>query len=246
MDLVKELQKVPAFSEIPTEDLAWMAERGEVHSFEEGEVFFSRGDVVEHLNILLEGEIEIRLPQKDGVMPLGSLKKGSITGKLPFSRMQSATAGGVIIKSASVFSLHESYFSELIKTSEPITRVLVWEMTDRARDFTIRQRQHEKLLALGKLSAGLSHELNNPASAVLRSAETLKKHLGQTPERFKRVTGIRLTEEQIDAVNQAIFSCAAEGVKHLSLMERTQLEDDLLDWLEDHGVEEPDEIAENL
>lgn len=121
-------------------------------------------------------------------------------------------------------------------------------MTQRVRNFTQAQYQSEKLMSLGKLSAGLSQELNNPASAVVRSAQALKKHLKALPSSFKDVTRIRMEESEVDAVNDMLFKkIEASNQEHeLTLMQRNEREDELAAFLEDHGVEDGYEIAENV
>ena len=159
--------------------------------------------------------------------------------------MKSATAEGIVTGDTSVYSLHESLFPEMIRNHHELVEALVHVMTDRVRDTTRMQQQNDKMMALGKLSAGLAHELNNPSAAVVRSANELKKHLSNTPENFKRVIQIRATEEIVDKVNNLVYSkIASAGKKQLSLMEKTGLEDELTDWLEDNGVNDAYEKVE--
>ena len=68
----------------------------------------------------------------------------------------------------------------MIRDHHELTTALVHTMTTRVREFTKQQQQEEKMMSLGKLSAGLAHELNNPASAMARSAKELKKTSGST------------------------------------------------------------------
>lgn len=103
--------------------------------------------------------------------------------------------------------------------------------------FTKQRQQNEKMMALGKLSAGLAHELNNPSAAVVRSAQELSKHLGFQPEAFKRVIKVIMDETKVDAVNDILFNRIKEGPRNLNMMERTEKEDDLLDWLDDQNIE---------
>jgi signal transduction histidine kinase len=118
-------------------------------------------------------------------------------------------------------------------------------MTDRIRSFTTLQQQNEKLASLGKLSAGLAHELNNPAAAVVRSSEALKKHLKSTPEKFKLIMDIKVNARQVDVVNEVLFSrLQTTENTHLSLMEKTALEDELTDWMDDKDMEDSMEWAE--
>jgi signal transduction histidine kinase len=120
-------------------------------------------------------------------------------------------------------------------------------MSSRIRDFTSFQQQNEKMMALGKLSAGLAHELNNPATAIVRSSDSLMKHLSNTPESFKRVISLKLSDEQVDRVNDILFSkLTSPAPAKLTLRQKTELENDLLDWLEDRGIDDADEITDNL
>ena len=87
-----------------------------------------------------------------------------------------------------------------------LTEIMVQQMTTRVRDFTRQIQQGEKMASLGRLSAGLAHELNNPVSAVVRLADALKSHMKATPERFKAVMSIQLPKDEIDLVNEATLN----------------------------------------
>jgi signal transduction histidine kinase len=120
-------------------------------------------------------------------------------------------------------------------------------MTNRVRDFTTLQQQNEKMMALGKLSAGLAHELNNPASAIVRDSVSLLEHLKLEPASFKKVISIQMTADQVDAVNNELFRLLAiKDRPRLSLKEKTRREDELTDWLEEHSIENSYDIAENF
>ncbi|HMN89985.1 MAG TPA: ATP-binding protein, partial [Saprospiraceae bacterium] len=146
-----------------------------------------------------------------------------------------------------LLELHRDHFIEMVNQSYELTQALVGAMSDRVRDFTQLRSQNEKLISLGKISAGLAHELNNPAAAMVRSAAELHRRQHQTPERFKAVMTMRVTDEQTDAVNAILFSKIqhVKGVE-LSLMEREARKDDLLDWLDSHDIPDSEELAETL
>jgi signal transduction histidine kinase len=120
-------------------------------------------------------------------------------------------------------------------------------MTSRTREFARSNVQTEKMMALGKLSAGLAHELNNPASAITRSAKALKGHQIQGPEQFKRMLAITLDPSQIDTITQLLFQRIGYCEKWtMGLLERTEKEEELEQWLEGHGVGNGDELTETL
>ncbi|MDX2284210.1 MAG: ATP-binding protein [Bacteroidia bacterium] len=244
--LLAELKQLEEFARVPDEELRWMIERGYVLTFQPGERVFSTGDSIERMTVVLEGRIKVWMERNGERQEMMRLEAGEITGKLPYSRMRGATSNGEVVEFCRIFALGSEHFPEMIRTQYYLTEALVHVMTNRVRSMTAFQQQNEKLISLGKLSAGLSHELNNPAAAVVRSAEELKKHLGLMPEGFKRVISIRMEDAQVDAVNDVLFSALQREAKPLSGMARFRAEECLIDWFDDQGVDNAQEYAEVL
>lgn len=246
-DLLQKLKDVPEFKTVQVQHLEWLAEKGEVVELKDGDKLFKRGDSVDHLRIILEGEVKLFFEQNGNLRDMGSFEKGEITGLLPYSRMKNTMAEGIVIGQAAIFQLHKDRFPEMIRDHHELTAVFVHNMTDRVRDFTKQQQQDDKMMSLGKLSAGLAHELNNPSAAVVRSARELKRHLANMPEKFKSVIKIHTTDDVVDAVNDLVFSkiSSASGMK-FSLMEKTEKEDAITEWLESNDVENAYELAETF
>jgi signal transduction histidine kinase len=86
--------------------------------------------------------------------------------------------------------------------------------------------------------------LNNPSAAVIRGARELVKHLKLVPDKFKDVIKIRVTDEQVDDVNRVIFDHLEEDRPLLSMMQRADMEDEIMDWLDDHGISDQEELTE--
>lgn len=246
-DLLTRLQSFEIFHNIPESALQWLIDKSRYAFYDLDEYIFKPGQPADYMFVIMQGKSSVEFNYQGELVISGAWETGEVTGVLPFSRMKEAKAYGRVLEACYTLELHRDCFIEMVNTSYEMTQALVGVMSDRVRDYTQLRSQNEKLISLGKLSAGLAHELNNPASAMVRSADELHKRQHQTPERFKAVMTMRVTPEQTDEVNAILFGKIAnvDGVE-LSLMERESLKDDMLDWLEDQGIENAEEIAETL
>lgn len=246
MNPVEILRQFSAFENVPDEQLHWLSERAEEVTFPEGTTIYQPNDSVDYLILILDGQIRIESGSGGAGDELAIYDTHSILGVLPFSRMKRFIHRLVAEKPTRVLRLHRDHLPELIRSCYELTETLVHQMTSRVRDFTTMTQQTEKMASLGRLSAGLAHELNNPVSAVVRSADTLKTHLRATPEAFKTVMHLNLSDEQVDSVQTVFFAkvdgqLTGESGPRLTLLERSSLEDELTDWLDDHGVDDRDD-----
>ena len=244
---VQWLQSLQALQEVPEDQLQWLIDNSNHYKLPEGAVFFKSGEPISGTHIIKSGKIQLYIADNSGMREVAVLEGGDISGYLPFSRGFTANANGRVIKEATMMTLPVEHMSTLIATHYELTQALVHVMTTRVRDFTAMQQQNEKMMSLGKLSAGLAHELNNPAAAIVRSADSLKKHLQLLPETFKQVISIRLDGQQVDVVNNIMFEVLARNKPApLTLLQRKQREDDLIDCLEDNDIANLEDIAENF
>jgi C4-dicarboxylate-specific signal transduction histidine kinase len=166
---------------------------------------------------------------------------------LPFSRGKIGIAYGQCVEATQLMTFPKERLHELIVSHYELTQALVIVMTSRVREFTELEQQNEKMMALGKLSAGLAHELNNPAAAIVRGSDSLKKHLLLQPGAFKKLISIHLSPTEIDIINEKMMALQANINRPvLSMMKRSEKEDEILDWLDLNHVAECDDLAENL
>ena len=248
MTLLESLRQFPAFENVPDAQLQWLIDHSEEESSPPHHVIYHPGDVIDHLLLVIEGQIVIDNGQDGAGDDLATYGPNSFLGLLPFSRMREIRNRVITEASSRVLRLHRDSLRELAQSNYELTEALVQQMTARVREFTRMTQQEDKMASLGRLSAGLAHELNNPVAAVVRSAATLKEHMRATPEGFKAIMHLQLTDGQVDSVNEAFFSKidqkgAGGSMKQLSLMDRTMLEDDVTDWLDDHGIDDSVDLA---
>jgi len=236
MKINKErIYAIPEFTDVPPDQIEWFLGHSEVVNINKGERIFEVDDPIDKLYILLEGKIEMKIKRGNNYQLINEINPGEISGFLPYSRATTAIAEGVVVEDGSILKLSKDCCREMSLNHYELTSVFVHEMTTRTREFAKSNVQAEKMMALGKLSAGLAHELNNPASAIQRSAQELQKHLGNVPAKFKAVMSMKVNADQVDRLNELIFA-KLESQTILSLSERSTLEDEMEDWLDDNGV----------
>ncbi len=236
--MIEALNDFSKLNNVPKAQLQWLSGHMEMVDIPKGGFLFQKGSPIDHLMLIFEGDFELYLVNNNSRKAFGRLQKHDITGMLPFSRAKQATGFAVARKPAKVGKLHREKMRELIRDHYELTEVLVHEMNNRIRNITQIEVQNEKLIALGKLSAGLAHELNNPASAMVRSASLLEQHLMGLPADFKRVIKIKTDDTAIDAVNNFMYQKLTEKPSELTLLEQNTLEDELYDWFSECSLDD--------
>jgi signal transduction histidine kinase len=238
-DLVDRLTDHKTLGTAPREELAWLAEHGSLRQLNAGDVLSPKGEKVEGLFVVLSGRIAIFVDRGAGRHKMMEWRGGDVTGVLPYSRMVSPPGDTVAQEPSTVLFIHRDDLRELTRECYAITSLLVHTMLDRARVFTSSDLHDEKLLSLGKLSAGLAHELNNPAAAIERNAALLEERLEEAERATRALGASRLTDAQlaaIDAIREACLATPAHGV--LSPIAEAEREDDISDWLARHHLDE--------
>lgn len=244
---VKDLQAIEVFKDVPESQLQWMIDRSQHYEIQEGELMTRPGEPISGTHIIFSGRIELYRVQNNAKHVISQLLPGAVTGILPFSRGKVGIAYGVCLETTQLMTFPKELLKELIISHYELTQALVIVMTSRVREFTELEQQNEKMMALGKLSAGLAHELNNPAAAIVRSSASLKQHLLMQPDSFRSLLSIHLSDNEIDLINGKMVSLLSNVNRPvLSMMKRSEKEDEILDWLDVHQIEGCDDIADNL
>ncbi len=172
--LAQELRKtVSVFSDLPQEHLEWFVSNSNEARFAPGEIVFKEGSPAEFMTVMLEGRIYARREAEGANSPIFIVNKGNVTGLLPYSRMTQITVTGRAEEPVRLLWFPSALFQEMLHRMPLLGQRLVGILTDRVRETIRGEQQRDKLAALGKLSAGLAHELNNPAAAAARSSDAL-------------------------------------------------------------------------
>ncbi len=232
----EELLQLPLFEGENREAVEWIASQMEVRRYDSGDVMVREGDPAREFVVILEGEIHFRRGGHDNVL-VGSA--GEATGVLPFSRMKTWGGRGWAAQATRIAAMDASHLRELVYRAPLLAQRLVAEMTDRTREITRMEEGSNRLLALGKLAAGLAHELNNPASAAVRSSARLRDVLTDRRKHVLAMRGEVIPErarEIMASLGESIIECAATTPGSVDALERADRESELSDWLESAGA----------
>ncbi|MGH9147141.1 MAG: sensor histidine kinase [Vicinamibacterales bacterium] len=244
MELLDRLAEHKGLAGTPREQLAWLAAHGRLLRLEAGPVAVAKTTLIESLWIVLSGHLSIRIQRSSGSRKVMEWQSGDLAGFLPYSRMTAPPGDVTAEETTELLIVHRDNFREMARECHELTTTLVHAMLDRARIFTTSDLQVEKMASLGKLAAGLAHELNNPASAVGRTAEGLSTHLAELELTARAVGAARLSDTQLAAIDGARTGCVGETRSILSPIERANREDTFEGWLTRHGLEPA--IADSL
>jgi signal transduction histidine kinase len=237
-DLIDRLVEHKTLGTAPREELAWLAAHGFLRHLSAGEVLSHKGMQVEGLYVVLSGHVSLSVDRGSGPQKMIEWRAGDVSGVLPYSRLVNPPGDAVAQEPTEILALDREHLRALTHECFEITSILVRTMLDRARLFTSSDLLNEKMISLGKLSAGLAHELNNPASAIERSAALLEDRLEDTEKATRALSAAKLSDAQLAAVDAILASCmAAETQTARTCLEQSDREEAIAEWLVGHEVD---------
>ena len=163
-DYVDTIASFPLFAPVPRAELEWMAARADVDRHAADTILRETGAVIDHMWIVLVGRLAVQVERSGARRNFHESGPGAVIGAMPFSRMRTAPARLAVEEDTTLSALSRSHFVELVRDCPELTSALVHQLLDRSRDFRTAEMRDDRMLSLGRLAAGLAHELNNPAS----------------------------------------------------------------------------------
>ncbi|MGH9500687.1 MAG: ATP-binding protein [Terriglobales bacterium] len=240
-----ELRRVPVFKDLPDDQLSWfIAQTSEVR-LKSGEANSRQGDAADTMTVVLDGQLEAR-GEIGGETVMFSLPAGTVTGALPFSRMKQFTVGVRAAIDSRILRFPATLFPDLVQKMPELAKRLVGVMADRIRETTRMEQQRDRLAGLGKLSAGLAHELNNPASAATRAASQLRGILQRIRDASQELGRRDLNAEQKEEITRIENSVAQSSEPPPDALTISDLEDRLDSLLRSHGQDDLWQLASDL
>ena len=241
---IDELLTIEVFADLPPDGLHWLASHMNVIDIAAGEAAIRSGEPAEHMIALFSGELRGEL--LNGRVFTSEL--GQVTGLLPFSRMSIYTVDVRATLPSRFAALHKQHFPAMLERLPQLQGRLVGLLADRIRETAAAEQQREKLISLGKLSAGLAHELNNPASAARRAADNLRRSLASVRAASLKLDrdGLPLESRLFLTELETDWAKEAGPQTPLDTLDRSDREDDLSAWLEEHKIQAVWDIASPL
>jgi signal transduction histidine kinase len=240
-----ELLRVPAFADLPDDQISWFISQSEELRFKAGDNYFREGDPADSMFILMEGQLQIR-GELGGETVIFSINPGQVTGVLPFSRMKQFTVSARALTNIRILRFPAALFPELIQRMPELTQRLVGLMSDRIRETTRMEQQRDRLASLGKLSAGLAHELNNPASAAKRATSQLRDILKRIRDASHDLGRRDLTAAQKSEIEKVEASFVKHDEPPPDALTVADLEDQIDSLLRSHGQNDLWQMAADL
>jgi signal transduction histidine kinase len=242
------LRRVPIFLELSEEDLSSIADGAEPVELAAGEVLASEGEPGDALFVIVSGELQVVKRSRTTDVPIALLGPGEIVGEMAIFEELPRNASMRAVAPTRVIRIGRDVVLDLLSTRPSATLSMLRTVMGRLRGTEGMLREREKLAALGTLSAGLAHELNNPAAAVQRSAALLQDGL----DRWAAATGALGTV--VDDQEHAAFvaELAEEVARHAGLpvqldpLDASDLAWELETFLAERGVAGAGELAPAL
>jgi signal transduction histidine kinase/predicted CoA-binding protein len=242
------LKKVPFFADLPDADLDRLCAMIFEAKLAPDDVLFEEGEIGDKAYVIMAGEIDILKESGGRPVLLATRTEGEVIGEMSLLDQTPRFASGVAKTEAKLLAITHENMENLLDSSPSAARVMLSTFTNRLRSTELILRQSEKMAQLGTLTAGIAHELNNPASAARRGAEHLKTAITEFQQTYLQFFALGFSAEQWQAIAelQDLAKLRATQPVNLNSLDRSDREADIEDWLDDNEIEDGWEYAPHL
>lgn len=239
-----QLRELFLFEDLTDAQLAWIAENGDVVDYKAGESVSVEGEPAECFYVLLSGTLTmVRMIRGDEVEMTRTDQPGVYSGATQFylgdqvDQVYGATIRA--LTDASFLALPAVDFAAKFRQWFPMAVHLLQGMFLGLRNANELVAQRERLLALGKLTASLTHELNNPAAAAVRATETLRERFAGMRHKLAMLADGHFDGLQLHRLTkvQEKFIERMATAEELTPMQVADREDELGEWIEEREVQ---------
>jgi signal transduction histidine kinase len=250
----KVLRTLFLFEQLDDDQLAWLSERGRVVGYPAGTTIHAEGSPASCFMVLLSGTLAMYKRVQGGELELMRTDYyGAYTGAFDayvpdrgVPKVYRSTARAVT--DCRLYEIPADDFGSAVWKWFPMAAHLLEGAATQGADASQIVERHERLVALGSVTAGLTHELNNPVAAVVRATATLRDMMAEMRDKVGMIVRSQLPAKQLEAIADLAGEALARRREApvLSPVETSDREEQVADWLDDHQVTGSWDIAPTL
>ncbi len=247
-DIKDDLRQIPLLSHLEEAQLQCIADKGVKVYLTSGTLIAKQGDPPDGFYIILEGKTEWTRKVGQQEAHAVTLVAGDVFAELILLLDEPYPTTGRTLTDVVLYKLESEQFWEVLQVCPTLMRKILKIAAERSQIHESVTQQQAKLISLGTMSAGLAHELNNPAAAIRRNVETLESVLQALPTLALHIQQQPISAEQVDFLSRFYGRSLQSAMKpsQRDPLSQSEAEDELTDWLEDHGVNNGWKLAPTL
>ena len=247
-DFFSVLKQVPLFADLPDVDLLQLCGSVEEIHLQAGETLFTEGSLGQKAYVIKEGQIEIFKNLGDRSIQLAVRIPGEVIGEMALLEAAPRSASGRALTPSTLLAIHHDDLDHLLQTNPNAAHIMLHTVTARLKSTELLLKQSEKMAELGTLTAGIAHELNNPAAAARRGSDQLNLAWGKLLKIQVQFYSIHFSNAELKALGELFDEVQNRAVHpaQLDAIQRSDIQAELEEWLEGHGVEDAWDAAPQL